>query len=116
MPVPVALPGEVVVRLRASALNWHEILVRQGRYGSPLPHVLGADGAGVRADTGEEVVILPTLGWGHGDAAPASDWEILGDPTGPAPTRSPSGCPWRTSSPNPPATAGRRRPRCPWSE
>jgi zinc-binding alcohol dehydrogenase/oxidoreductase len=78
VPDPAEAPGEVVVRLRASALNWHDVLVRQGRYGSPLPHVPGADGAGV-LDTGEEVVILPSLGWGPGDAAPAPGFEILGD-------------------------------------
>jgi NADPH:quinone reductase-like Zn-dependent oxidoreductase len=79
VPEPAERPGEVVVRLRASALNWHDVLVRQGRYGSPLPHIPGADGAGVRTDTGEEVVILPALGWGSSDAAPAPGWEILGD-------------------------------------
>ncbi|GLY40405.1 alcohol dehydrogenase [Amycolatopsis sp. NBRC 101858] len=78
VPSPAGRPGDVVVRLRASALNWHDVLVRQGRYGSPLPHVPGADGAGV-LDTGEEVVILPSLGWGAGEAAPASGFEILGD-------------------------------------
>lgn len=76
---PPATPGWVTVALRASALNWHDVLVRQGRYGSPLPHVLGADGAGVRTDTGEEVVILPALHWGKGESAPAAGWEILGD-------------------------------------
>ena len=69
------------MRLRASALNWHDVLVRQGRYGSPLPHIIGADGAGVRTDTGESVVVLPSLSWGDRDDAPGSDWEILGDHT-----------------------------------
>jgi zinc-binding alcohol dehydrogenase/oxidoreductase len=71
--------GWVTVQLRASALNWHDVLVRQGRYSSPLPHVLGADGAGTRADTGEEVVVLPSLWWGDGESAPGADFEILGD-------------------------------------
>jgi NADPH:quinone reductase-like Zn-dependent oxidoreductase len=62
-------------------LNWHDVLVRQGRYASPLPHIIGADGAGVRTDTGEEVVILPSLKWGDRDEAPGSDFEILGDHT-----------------------------------
>jgi NADPH:quinone reductase-like Zn-dependent oxidoreductase len=57
------------------------VLVRQGHYGSPLPHIIGADGAGVRTDTGEEVVILPSLNWGDREEAPASGWEILGDHT-----------------------------------
>lgn len=80
-PNPVESPGKVTVSLRASALNWHDVLVRQGRYRSPLPHIIGADGAGVRTDTGEEVVILPSLNWGDRDDAPSGDWEILGDHT-----------------------------------
>lgn len=80
-PDPPARPGWVTVALRASALNWHDVLVRQGRYGSALPHIIGADGAGVRTDTGEEVVVLPSLNWGARDDAPAKGWEILGDHT-----------------------------------
>jgi NADPH:quinone reductase-like Zn-dependent oxidoreductase len=80
-PTPKAQPGWVTVALRASALNWHDVLVREGRYGSPLPHVIGADGAGVRTDTGEPVVVLPSLNWGNRDDAPGGRWEILGDHT-----------------------------------
>jgi NADPH:quinone reductase-like Zn-dependent oxidoreductase len=80
-PDPPARPGWVTVALRASGLNWHDVLVRRGRYGSPLPHIIGADGAGVRTDTGEEVVVLPSLNWGDRDDAPSSRWEILGDHT-----------------------------------
>src|SRR5271157_4360944 len=80
-PDPPTRPGWVTVALRASALNWHDVLVRQGRYGSPLPHIIGADGAGVRVDTEEEVVILPSLNWGDREEAPGSHWEILGDHT-----------------------------------
>ena len=80
-PDPTPRPGWVTVALRASALNWHDVLVRQGRYGSPLPHIIGADGAGVRNDTGEPVVVLPSLNWGGRDEAPGSGWEILGDHT-----------------------------------
>lgn len=78
---PAPPPGWVVVELRAAALNWHDVLVRQGRYASPLPHVIGADGAGMRRDTGEEVVVIPSLRWGSREAAPGPDWEILGDRT-----------------------------------
>ncbi|MGH3432527.1 MAG: alcohol dehydrogenase catalytic domain-containing protein, partial [Thermocrispum sp.] len=76
---PQPRPGWVVIRLQASALNWHDVLVRQGKYNSPLPHVIGADGAGVRTDTGEDVVILPSLSWGEDTSAPGPRWEILGD-------------------------------------
>jgi NADPH:quinone reductase-like Zn-dependent oxidoreductase len=78
-PDPVAPPGWVLVELRAAALNWHDCLVRRGQYAAGLPLVPGADGAGVRRDTGEEVVVLPSLWWGDGDAAPGPDFEILGD-------------------------------------
>jgi NADPH:quinone reductase-like Zn-dependent oxidoreductase len=79
VPDPHRTTGWQSVRLRASALNWHDVLVRQGRYGSPLPHVIGADGAGVCLHTGEEVMVLPSLWWGEGDSAPGPDFEILGD-------------------------------------
>lgn len=78
-PDPPTHPGWVTVELRAAALNWHDVLVRQGRYRSPLPHVIGADGAGVRRDTGDEVVIVPSLFWGDRDQAPGPGWELLGD-------------------------------------
>lgn len=82
LPDPVPRDGWVAVELRAAALNWHDCLVRQGVYANvPLPRVLGADGAGVRRDTGEEVVILPSLRWGDDDRAPGPSWEILGDYT-----------------------------------
>ncbi len=80
-PAPAERQGWVTVALRASALNWHDVLVRQGRYRSPLPHIIGADGAGVRTDTGEQVVVLPSLNWGESDEAPSRGWEILGDHT-----------------------------------
>jgi zinc-binding alcohol dehydrogenase/oxidoreductase len=79
IPDPVAPEGCTVVEVRAAALNWHDVLVRQGRYGSPLPHTPGADGAGIDLTTGEEVVILPSLWWGDRQAAPGPAWEILGD-------------------------------------
>src|ERR1700741_4282025 len=77
---PAERQGWVTVALSASALNWHDVLVPQDRYRSPLPHIIGADGAGVRTDTGEQVVILPSLNWGDREEAPGSRWEILGDP------------------------------------
>ncbi|GAB3710415.1 quinone oxidoreductase family protein [Nocardiopsis oceani] len=83
VPSSVADPepreGWVTVRLQASALNWHDTLMRQGLYGSPLPIIPGADGAGVVAETGEDVLILPSLFWGEKESAPAPGFEILGD-------------------------------------
>jgi zinc-binding alcohol dehydrogenase/oxidoreductase len=79
VPAPRAEPGWTVVELRAAALNWHDVLVRQGKYASPLPHTPGADGAGIDLTTGEDVVILPSLWWGDDESAPGPRWEILGD-------------------------------------
>lgn len=79
-PDPEPAPGSVVVELRAAALNRRDILVRQGVYEYEFPYVLGSDGAGVRRDTGEDVVILPSLDWGDREAAPGPDFRILGGP------------------------------------
>lgn len=80
---PSPRDGWVVVRVQACALNWHDCLVRAGQYpaGVAFPHVLGSDAAGVRLDTGEPVVVLPSLFWGDDERAPGPDWEILGDVT-----------------------------------
>lgn len=79
-PDPVPALGEVIVELRAAALNRRDALVRRGVYPFALPLVPGSDGAGVRRDTGEEVVILPSLRWGSGEAAPGPEFQILGGP------------------------------------
>ena len=80
-PDPEPAVGEVVVELRAAALNRRDLGVCRGVAGYATPFVPGSDGAGVRRDTGEEVVILPSLRWGAGDAAPGEGFEILGGPT-----------------------------------
>jgi NADPH:quinone reductase-like Zn-dependent oxidoreductase len=64
-PDPVAGPGEVLVELRAASMNHLDLWVRKGLPSVPKPRILGADGAGIRADTGERVVINPGLE--HGD-------------------------------------------------
>jgi NADPH:quinone reductase-like Zn-dependent oxidoreductase len=79
LPDPVPDAEHAVVRLRAAALNWHDVLVRRGQYGSPLPHVPGADGAGTDVETGEPVLVVPSLYWGADESAPGPRWEILGD-------------------------------------
>ena len=64
-PDPEPGPGEVLVRLRAAALNHLDLWIRKGLPSVPKPRILGADGAGIREDTGERVVINP--GIEHGD-------------------------------------------------
>jgi zinc-binding alcohol dehydrogenase/oxidoreductase len=80
VPDPVPGPGEVVVELRAAALNRRDLLVCRGTYPYPLPLVPGSDGAGVRRDTGEDVLINPSLHWGTREEAFGPDFEILGGP------------------------------------
>ena len=80
VPDPQPDTGEVVVELRAAGVNRRDLLVRNGTYPFPLPLVPGSDGAGVRTDTGEEVVVFPALGWGDREDAPAPGFGILGGP------------------------------------
>src|SRR5947208_4748384 len=83
VPDPEPRPDEVVVQLRAAAVNRRDLLVRNPpgpAYEFPLPLVPGSDGAGVRRDTGQEVVIYPGLGWGEREDAAGPNWRILGGP------------------------------------
>jgi NADPH:quinone reductase-like Zn-dependent oxidoreductase len=74
-PDPVPASGEVLVRLRASALNHLDVWIRKGLPSVPKPRILGADGAGVVEalgegvsgfEPGERVVINPGIEAGDG--------------------------------------------------
>ena len=74
-PDPVAGSGEVLVRLRASALNHLDVWIRKGLPSVPKPRILGADGAGVVEalgdgvagfEPGERVVLNPGIERGGG--------------------------------------------------
>ena len=56
-PEPQAGPGEVVVAVKAAALNFPDLLMIQGLYQDrpPLPFVVGTEMAGVVAEVGEGV-------------------------------------------------------------
>lgn len=64
VPEPQAVPGSVVIRVRACALNYLDIWVRRGWPGLklPMPHWCGADVAGEIAELGAGV-----SGWSVGD-------------------------------------------------
>ncbi|MGH9486766.1 MAG: zinc-binding dehydrogenase [Terriglobales bacterium] len=66
-PDPVPAAGEVVVRVRACALNHLDLFIRQGMPGVTIhmPRILGCDIAGERTDTGERVVVAPGAGCGR---------------------------------------------------
>jgi len=90
LETPVPGPGEVVVELRAAALNHRDVWIRKGQYaGIKLPIVLGSDGAGVVSAVGpggdaglkgREVIINPTLDWGDDPRAQSAAYRILGLP------------------------------------
>ena len=74
-PDPVAGPGEVLVRLRASALNHLDVWIRKGLPSVPKPRILGADGSGVVEalgdgvtgfEPGDRVVLNPGIEVGGG--------------------------------------------------
>jgi NADPH:quinone reductase-like Zn-dependent oxidoreductase len=90
-PQPAPAPGEVVVRVRAAALNHRDVWIRRGQYaGIRLPAILGSDAAGEvtaagddesRRWIGREVVIDPSFGWGADPRAQSSAFHLLGMPT-----------------------------------
>ncbi|MFD0795564.1 zinc-binding alcohol dehydrogenase family protein [Mucilaginibacter litoreus] len=86
---PVAGPGEVLVQIKAAALNRRDWWITQGKYaGIKYPTILGADGAGIVAEAGEgteewlgkEVIINPSHNWGEHAAFQSKEFKILGLP------------------------------------
>ena len=87
---PTAAPGDVLVNIRAAALNHRDVFIQQGLYpGIKLPVILGSDGAGVVAAVGEgvdpvwrgrEVIINCSLNWGTNPKFYGQDFRILGMP------------------------------------
>ncbi len=87
---PTPGPGDVVVRLRAAALNHRDLFIAKGQYaGLRFPIILGADGTGEVAQLGpgvtgvgegDAVVINPNLDWGDDPRAQGPRFRILGLP------------------------------------
>ncbi len=95
-PTPEPQAGEVLIRLRAASLNRMDVFVRNGWPGLKLemPHINGADGAGVIESigsgvtdfrSGDRVVINPNLGCGQceycqrGRDNLCRNWHLLGE-------------------------------------
>ena len=77
-PTPAAA-GQVVVDLKAAALNHRDNWITKGMYpGLRAGVIVGSDGAGVV--DGREVIINPSLGWGDDERFPGRDFRILGMP------------------------------------
>lgn len=75
-PRPTIGPGEVLVSIKAAALNHLDLWVRSGTRESniPMPHIPGSDGAGTVVEVGrgidsinegEKVLISPGISCGH---------------------------------------------------
>lgn len=54
---PVALPGEIIIKIHASGVNHCDTDLRKGLFGveSTMPHVMGVDAAGEVIETGQGV-------------------------------------------------------------
>lgn len=90
VPDPAPATGEVLVRLRAAALNHRDAWIKAGQYaGVHFPCLPGSDGAGVveavgagvdGSWVGREVIINPAFDWGADPGAQSASFSILGLP------------------------------------
>lgn len=91
LPKPVCGPGEVLIKIKAAALNHRDEWCRKGLYPNLKDGViLGSDGAGIVEEVGagvnsslvgQEVLINPAKNWGDNEKAQSREFEILGMPS-----------------------------------
>jgi NADPH2:quinone reductase len=55
IPVPKAKANEALVKITAAGVNFADVYVREGRYKSTLPMVIGQEAAGVVTEVGSDV-------------------------------------------------------------
>ncbi|BAU52200.1 zinc-binding dehydrogenase [Mucilaginibacter gotjawali] len=87
---PILNAGEVLVKIKAAALNRRDYWITIGKYaGIKYPSILGSDGAGIVAEVGNradehwigrEVIINPSHDWGDHPEYQGKDFKILGLP------------------------------------
>jgi len=87
---PILEAGEVLVEIKAAALNRRDWWITQGKYaGIKFPSILGSDGSGVVAEVGadvdqswmgKEVIINPGNNWGDHPEYQQKEFKILGLP------------------------------------
>ncbi|MBC7776668.1 MAG: zinc-binding dehydrogenase [Phycisphaerae bacterium] len=100
MPEPLVSKGEVLVHLRAAALNHRDLFITQGQYaGIKMPVILGSDGAGeclpadlpaeaflpakprqAGAKAAKRIVLYPALEWGDNPKFQGKAFRVLGMP------------------------------------
>ncbi len=80
IPDPVPEEGEVLVELKAAALNHRDAWIRKGQYpGLREGAVPGSDGAGEL--NGKAVLINPNINWGNDEGVQNKAYSILGMPS-----------------------------------
>lgn len=90
VPRPTLSPDEVLVQIKAAALNHRDVWIQKGQYaGIKYPAILGSDGAGIVVEAGAdadknlvgmEVVVNPGHNWGENPEAQSKSFKILGLP------------------------------------
>jgi NADPH:quinone reductase-like Zn-dependent oxidoreductase len=80
-PCPKAGKNQVIVKLKAAALNRRDYWITQGLYpGIRCPVILGSDGTGFADFREKEVIINPGYNWGDRQEVQSNDFKILGMP------------------------------------
>jgi len=89
VPTPQPGPGEILIRLKAAALNHRDLWATRRWSAGKAPVIMGADGAGTVAalgqgatgfGLGDAVIVNPSLDWDAGPA-PDHDYRCVGNPT-----------------------------------
>lgn len=90
-PIPSPAKGQVLIKLKAAALNRRDQWIRQGMYPNiQMDTTLGSDGSGIVESVGDEsdhsligneVIINPNVNWGNNPKVQAAEYHIVGMPT-----------------------------------
>ena len=88
---PTPQSGQVLIKLKAAALNRRDQWIREGKYPNIKNQtILGSDGAGIVESCGEglclirwvgqEVIINPNIDWGENPKIQSAEYSIIGMP------------------------------------
>ena len=81
IPIPDTLDGESLIKINYAALNHRDLWIVKGLYaGIKLPIILGSDCSGINTQTGDEVIVNPSVNWGKNQSVQSSKYKILGLP------------------------------------
>lgn len=67
LPDPIPGPGEALLRIEASGVNFIDTYLREGRYPAPLPYTLGQEAAGTIVSLGPAIEDTPPTSLRPGD-------------------------------------------------